>query len=440
MPNRPCQRGLSLIAAALLFLQGCAVSSSEIVPLGEGTLPAKLQQEQDELRAETQRAHQYYVDRRAFYESPALEAYLQEIAQKLVPNLQLDENTKIQFKVLRDPTLNASAMLTGHIYFHSGIFSKLKNEDQLAFVMAHEISHVQRRDILYYVQNLKRKTVSFKLADIILTPAASMFGAGGLSSLGLSLMYAGSVTGYGREKESAADALGIEKLLAAGYDPDASLSFFDDLLNEKNNYQKGLDIFFLSSHPSNERRKNEVRVWMAANQGRIDTLDIIEDRTDRYRQLTYELRRENAILNESFGRFYHALDDIQSVLAEKPSDPVAHYYQGLIYLHMTERRQKIKDELSKERWKEVNSVERVKQEGEWLAAAIQSFQRSIDLDGAYAPPYKGMGEYYLKKKMFKEAESSFKRYLELAPQALDRRSVQRYLKDISSPAALPEKL
>lgn len=418
------------LIVAVFFEPGCATDRSDIVPLGKSGLSEKLLKEESEIRQETLATHNYFLEKRAFYEDEHLESYLATLTQSLVGDLKRDQNTTLQFKILRDPTINASAMLTGHIYFHSGILAKLKNEDQLAFVMAHEISHVHHRDVLYYVQNLKRKTVTFKVLDLILTPGAAFVGAHGLSGMALSLVYGASVQGYGREEESAADLFALETLLKTGYDPCKVTGFFDVLLLEKEKYKQGFEIYFLSSHPSNTHRKKAAQKWIDEHKADIEKNAPLFKANNAFSPHAYEVLLENAKLNLDLGRYFHALENIEQLRKENRNDPSVDFLEGEVYRMMAERPEKVQEELSPKTWRAIKGSEKEKRKKEWREKSRAAFEKAISRDAAYAPTYKSLGVFYLAEKEYGKAKDHFLKYLELQPDAKDRRSVVRYLSDI----------
>lgn len=423
---------IALTLVVLFLCLGCATARTEIVPLGLELPSEKLQKEERERLELILQVQKDLEEKHVFYPDSELEGYLNEIARPFIQNLGLNPETDFTFKVMRDPTVNASSFSTGHIYFHSGILARLENEAQLAFVLAHEISHVYHRDDLYQLQNLKRKTVTFKMLDLLFTPAASFFGGGSLSEHTLGLIWGASVTGYGRQGETAADGFALKQLLKAGYDPRESIRFLDVLLAEKNRYQKGIEIFFLSSHPSNESRKGEARRWLKLHAHEMEANQPLRLETKTFVEKTYQVRRENAKLNADFDRFFHALEDIEKVLQQNPKDPIAHYYHGEIYRQMPGKRFKIQEELSPENWRKIKSVAEEKQDKRWRSLAIASYEKALDLSPSYAPPYKGLGLCYLDSKDFLKAREFLHEYLNRNPTAVDRRSVERYLSDLES--------
>src|SRR5215469_7928167 len=75
------------------------------------------------------------------YNNPILQQYLNNIGQRLVPK---DSPNIYSFKLLLDPIPKAEALSTGTILISTGMVSMLDNEAQLAYVLGHEIAHVEK--------------------------------------------------------------------------------------------------------------------------------------------------------------------------------------------------------------------------------------------------------------------------------------------------------
>ena len=75
------------------------------------------------------------------YNNPMLQRYINAIGQRLVPK---DSPNIYSFKLLLDPIPKAEALSTGTILISTGMVSMLDNEAQLAYVLGHEIAHVEK--------------------------------------------------------------------------------------------------------------------------------------------------------------------------------------------------------------------------------------------------------------------------------------------------------
>ena len=72
---------------------------------------------------------------------PEVIGYVTEVGRKIVGTLG-DSFFEYQFAVVRDPRVNAFAVPGGYVYVNSGLLASVKNEDELAAVLGHEIGHV----------------------------------------------------------------------------------------------------------------------------------------------------------------------------------------------------------------------------------------------------------------------------------------------------------
>ncbi len=124
-----------------------------------------------------------------------------------------------RFAILDTADENGYACPGGYIFVTRGLLSKLRTEDELATVLAHEIAHVNAKHMYQTIQAKKKITWTETLARLF-THGYGDLGAS-LSMIvdqGLNVLLN---SGYGMEKEFEADKMGITFAAAAGYDPKA---------------------------------------------------------------------------------------------------------------------------------------------------------------------------------------------------------------------------
>src|SRR5689334_17881923 len=80
------------------------------------------------------RADPVYVD------DPEVADYITSLGKRLMGGADTPRRDVTYF-VLRDDTVNAFALVGGHIGMHTGLFMLTQSESELAGVMAHEIAH-----------------------------------------------------------------------------------------------------------------------------------------------------------------------------------------------------------------------------------------------------------------------------------------------------------
>lgn len=409
------------------MMAGCA--TTPVVKFGDGHLSDTLQQEEASILELVHPEIQKLETQGALLRDPELEAYLAGIGQRMVPTRRTAESGLVyRFRVVRDPTLNAFAFPTGDIFVHTGLLARLQTEAELADVLGHEASHVYSRDTLFRFMDAKQKTIAWKVTDLVLTPAFAFVGAGGLSELGLGLIYATSVTGYGREQEARADLDGLQQLADAGYDPAQGVAAEYRFLAEEERYRRGLEVFFLASHPDTRWRIAEKERWLKAKgiepvrSGAADP---------QYLVVTAKVRKENARLNLQLDRFYHAIDDLQALLDHGGPDAEAWALIGDAYREMSENPRAAEFELSAKAWREFNELEEAALKSKWREQARQAYQQGFTLDCQLPEAHRGMGLLLAAEQRRDEATASLQRYLALRPGAKDRRFITTHLERLS---------
>src|SRR5262249_12558183 len=162
------------------------------------------------------------VDRESkIISDPIITEYINRVAQNLV--LHSDSKVPFTIKVVDSEVVNAFALPGGFLYVNRGLIEAADNEAEVAGVIAHEIAHVAAR---HGMEQLS-KGEFFNYASI---PLIFMGGIGGYAirqALGLAVPLTFLKFSRGAEKE--ADRLGAQYMWAAGYDPNALVTFFEKL-------------------------------------------------------------------------------------------------------------------------------------------------------------------------------------------------------------------
>ncbi len=188
---------------------------------------------------------------------------------------------EFRFYVVEDETLNAFAIPGGAMYVNTGLILAVENSAELAGVLSHEMGHVTARHVAQ-MANRSRNTGFvaniFYMLVAILTGNPYLANAGGL---------AGSVAGqayintYTRDAERESDALAVETMVHAGWNPEALVTMFETLKKESGGFSGPQ---FLSSHPATDERIQNVQRDIAKYPGsdklRLDDgkLPIIQER------------------------------------------------------------------------------------------------------------------------------------------------------------------
>lgn len=241
----------SVLAFALLVLQGCAVNPVT------GKQDFVMMSESQEL-AMGRQGNAQISQQMPMVDNPALQAYVQRIGEELARNSHRS-NLEYRFQVVDSADINAFALPGGFIYMNRGLMAYMNSEAELAAVLGHEIGHVTAR---HGVRQQSMAMGSNILGQLV-TIGTGMPAAGDFSNmLGSAL-----VSGYGRDMELEADGLGAEYLARSGYRPDAVLEVIgvlkdqDTFAREQAAAQgKKVESYhgLFASHPTHDQRLQQV--------------------------------------------------------------------------------------------------------------------------------------------------------------------------------------
>lgn len=160
---------------------------------------------------------------------------LKKISKKLLPYRQRKD---MQFKfhlIDDDEMVNAFAHAGGHVYVTTKIMDFVDSDDELAFILGHEISHVDDKHTIRPIQKMKA--------------AEEIAGEPGLIAAYVQRLL---TTPFGQVDEYEADKDGATIAKKAGYDPKKGKDFFIKL-KETENYS--LVEKLIRTHPYSEQRE-----------------------------------------------------------------------------------------------------------------------------------------------------------------------------------------
>ena len=111
----------------------------------------------------------YFASQALLYQDKQALALVRRVGHEIRP-APTDDYIEYEFFVLRDPSPNAFALPNGHVYVHTGMIARLRDEDQLAGLLAHEISHVAgHHGIIEHRATKKKVTVKVPKANLLTT-------------------------------------------------------------------------------------------------------------------------------------------------------------------------------------------------------------------------------------------------------------------------------
>ena len=256
-----------LLPAALAFALCCTAAwaqESRLPDIGSSAGAVLSPARQAEYGAMTlaQLRHEGYI-----LDDPLLDGWLRDVGQRLAASSDRPQQS-FTFFMLRDRQINAFATLGGYIGMNAGLVLAADREDEVAGVLAHEISHVTQQHVLRGAEKAQRDSLPILLATLGAIVAAQQ--AGGTSSgdatsaavmTGLGMLQQRQID-YTRDNEAEADRVGIRTLANGGFDPGAMADFFETLqsvVRMNQGDERSRVPGYLQTHPLTLTRISEAR-------------------------------------------------------------------------------------------------------------------------------------------------------------------------------------
>lgn len=420
------------LALAALLLTSCV--TTQLPPASQAGPAFQPLPDEVELWSESRAEERTLRGAVDLYDDPYLLAYLQDVVDRLTPpGMEANPHLDYTVSVIDAPELNAFAYPHGAIYVHTGLLAKLENEDQLATLLGHEMSHVEGRHMLRHRRAMRNRDLGFSAASIALAIVlenaeaeawwdgdyGEAFVVGVLGDLflglGLQLAFVASVNGYGRDLEWEADRGGIAKLDAAGYRLAEAPRFYETLRDNATSPEGGAVNFFFGSHPRLTRRAEVARELVAERGDIAPEAASPEDlsRDDRsFRSALAPVVRDQGWWHLAEGRLEVADEHMERAMGWAPRDPLVHLLKGQLRLAQSQ------DAPSPE-------------EEQWLRDdAARAFLEAIRLDPDLPEAHRDLGFLMYEDGDPAGACRELGFYLELAPDAEDAGVVREYVADL----------
>ena len=203
-------------------------------------------------------------------EDPLIDAWLSGMGHRLGASSDRPDQP-FTFFMMRDRQINAFATLGGFIGMNAGTVLAARNEDEIAGVLAHEISHVTQRHVLRAVERAQKDRIPIMLATLGVILAAQAGGGNGdgrtsskddaiqAAVIGGQALSAQRQINYTRSSEAEADRVGINTLYRSGYDADGMADFFERMTRLSRSDAADSAPSYLQTHPLGSTRLTEAR-------------------------------------------------------------------------------------------------------------------------------------------------------------------------------------
>lgn len=294
------------------------------------------------------------------YDNPILQQYLNALGQKLVPK---DSPNLFAFRLLLDPQPRAEAISTGTVYVSTGLISLLDNEAQLAYVLAHEIAHIERnhfynkiRDTMieqaYWQEqeaSAQKKRALFALGTAVAggviggvagggagwgMVGAGIGGAGGWALGGLLFRNKFVPTQWSTIFEDEADEAGLKYMLELNFDGREVPRLYARI-DRMVARDARLGLGFIGSPARVKERTGNIQKLLSGAmkadlEARMKNPGLV-GATPEFPLLMAALKRDNAVIALDYDLFAMARDNLEEAVQLRSNDPSIHYYLGKVY-------------------------------------------------------------------------------------------------------------
>lgn len=290
--------------------------------------------------------------RRALYDNPRVQEYVNRLGQQIVPE---DSDKLYSFKVTVNPIPQAYTLSTGTVLVSTGMISLLDNEAQLAYVLAHELAHVYKdhwrmKVMLPFTEPEynRRQAEKQRMWTEILTLAGVGIGAaiaGGEGALAGSKVGfdAGNAIGnyYSKRialdwnvaQENEADDFALRATLGKSFDIQEVPRLYNTMAQVAQSDNR-TQLGFLGARVRIKERKEFAQQLIAgALQAKYQEAlkaNMVKGTSPEFNLIMAELKRDNGIEAFYFDMFHMAKMNLQQSVMLRSDDPLAAYYYGRV--------------------------------------------------------------------------------------------------------------
>ena len=239
------------------------------------------------------------------------------MVRKLLAAMEEDSDHWVVRVLDTDPPVE-NAFVTGgkYIYVFTGLIEKASGDDELAFVLGHELGH----SLLQHNERREDDT-STTIADLLLLGALL---AGGDTRETLGLLSTAFSSSYSQIDEQEADAIGVAISARAGFDPLRGADFFSRDIREAAQTQQEWDQTLatmregvLQAQANCEDWTKAYSGWLAKTQENANKVNAVcadaEQKRVYYNQLNSQVYTERA--QQELGQLFSTHPESQSRVA-----------------------------------------------------------------------------------------------------------------------------
>jgi hypothetical protein len=292
------------------------------------------------------------------YNNPMLQRYMNAIGQRLVPK---DSPNIYSFKLLLDPIPKAEALSTGTILISTGMVSMLDNEAQLAYVLGHEIAHIEKNHAYMIVrlsileptlnaekdkENKEKRTIVSAVTTLATGGIGGIAGGWGGALVGGAVGLTGGIAGgqllfrdhntvteWGDVYENEAGEESLHYMLAQGYDVREAPRLYARLQAAAASDPR-IGLGFMAKETRLKARTAHIQTVLAGDfksqwEAKLKAGGLTGS-SGEFNLIMAALKRDNGIIAIDYDLFAMARDNLEEAVSLRSNDPRAQLYLGKI--------------------------------------------------------------------------------------------------------------
>ncbi|MEJ2765002.1 M48 family metallopeptidase [Photobacterium sp. MCCC 1A19761] len=230
----------AVICTATAVLMSCASS-----PTGRQQVLLFSNQDMSQLGA---RSFEEIKQQETINQDPATNRYVQCVTQAITSKLGSSQPGQWEVVVFDSDQVNAFALPGGKIGVYTGLLNVATTQDQLATVIGHEIGHVLAQHSNERLSRSQLANVGLQISSQAIS--GTQYHDLAMAGLGLGVQY-GFLMPYDRAQESESDIIGLHLMTEAGFNPNESITLWQNMAAASG---RGQPPEILSTHPSHASR------------------------------------------------------------------------------------------------------------------------------------------------------------------------------------------
>ncbi|HYL83016.1 MAG TPA: M48 family metalloprotease [Candidatus Angelobacter sp.] len=244
----PCVVLLSLLGSLACAQSSCPPLRAPAIDADKLLFTAQQEQELGEI------VRQQMESRFRVIDDDRVTAYLKRIGGRVSQHLP-ETGLRYEFLLYDQPEIQAFSMPGGRVYLSRKMVAYLRNEDELAGVLGHELGHLAARQQALDMSRAFRAVLGIKT----LPPEEDLYGLYNqfVESLRLKKMHTSS-SGE-EENQKVADQLGVQAVARAGYSPQSFPDFMDRLMETKGKTGNWFSDLFGATKPDSKRLREALK-------------------------------------------------------------------------------------------------------------------------------------------------------------------------------------